>query len=79
MMYGRKEGVIYCFTHLVGGLLSLVFDRARHENMAKGVKIQKKVSEVISNNIVVRMAMCIRLTYVRLSIHSTHCHDGAFS
>ena len=22
--------------------------------------------------------MRIRLTYVRLSIHSTHCHDGAF-
>ena len=23
--------------------------------------------------------MCIRQTYVRLSIHSTRCHDGAFS
>ena len=32
-------------------------------------------------SIVVRMTMCIRLIYVRLSIHSTHCHchDGAFS
>ena len=45
------------------------------ENMAKVVKLQGKVSEVIFN-IVVRMVMCIRLTNVRLSIHSTHCHDG---
>ena len=32
---------------------------------------KEKVSEVIFNRIVITMAMCIRLTYVRLSIHST--------
>ena len=47
--------------------------------MANGVKYRRKVSAVIFNKIVVRMAMCIRLTYVRLSIQSTHCHESTFS
>ena len=49
--------------------------------MAKGIKIQEKVSEVISNKLWSGLYICmyINLTYIRLSIHSTHCHDGAFS
>ena len=50
MMYGRKEESIYSFTHLVGGLF-MAFVHARYENMAKGVKIQEKVSEVIFNKL----------------------------
>ena len=45
MMYGRKEGSFFYVC------LSLVFDHARHENMANGVKLQEKVSEVIFNKL----------------------------
>ena len=67
--------------HYISGLCTsnipryfLDFASCRCLSFALGYCIR---SEVMYD--VVKMAMCIKLSYVRLYIHSTHCHDGAFS
>ena len=51
MMYGRKEGS-FSVSHIKSDVcLSLAFNHVRHENMAKVVKLQKKVSEVTFNEL----------------------------
>ena len=79
MMYWRKEGrVIYSFTHLVGGLFITCIwacEAWKHGKRCQNTECLRSYIQYI----VVRMGMCIRLTYVRLSIHSTHCHNGVFS
>ena len=55
----------------------MAFNHAKHESMAKVVKLQEKASEVIFNKLWSRH---VYKTNIRMFIHSfyCHCHDSAF-
>ena len=70
-MESRGGGVIFSFTHLVGGLLIVGIKPCKTWEHGQSCQITGEGIRSDIQYIVVTMAMCIRLTYVRLSIHFT--------